>query len=794
MNIENSIAIDLAEDIDLQFTRTNMLFAFDNIELERTTEFTIPATAHNNAILGLANDAHTKGDKVRARAWVQLQAGGVTKSGYLYVTGYEDKKYKCIFVTGELLGLRAIKEAGKLADLIVSDKYVNYPVRNITPANASQDIWEVVNYKQEAGFLRPSASLNALLRDALAQVGAEINFPNREIYRIIPASLNVASARDNAVTTTIYGTTADYTTSEATAPVIQACGMSLEQTELVEAETLTHKYMERGVGYRYGKYTHLSARVDIDINFSDEVSKYYFLRKVNEAGTGWDYLGDYTYTGGRINFAEGTPLTGRTITIEANTPFMLFKVGVTDGEDESGRDYITAPVTIASASSFEDATQPCYLQDNLPDIDIIEGAKAIASLTGTLLTWDEDTKTIGYDASNLADWRKIDITNRLLSVGEMVRGFGDYAQNNYIKFDNAENVQTPLERDYKINNVNLEAESELLTIPFSGGDAHAYEAQGVEYVAYMEHNHKTDTDKAGIARAEVGRTGWVVMQRAELPRNPNIFNLCQQSTKINVKFTCPLVLYEAIGYKTLLHLRGADWAWNKIEWSNDIASAELAQVNTTTARPVSARLRVIDKYINADGTYKEVVRVDTTTLTGEDYEYSALHTYTGYDIEQETQEGVITGDTDVVFNYNTKTIVFTALQPKPDNITLDFPSWQESYLFWDLRNGGKLMRDEGFELYDASHVSAYRYLCGLAFLYSTKDTITQAVTNKWRCKNASAVGANSAQYTFVDNTAVFDVRMDVPTYTFAEKTPKMAFVLFNNDVAGGLFPTIDYIQ
>ena len=109
--------MDLPADLSLTLKRTNMLFAFDKIECERSASFNIPATPNNDAIFQLSKMPQAYGSGMRVRYSAQMQASGVTKNGYLYVDSYAGT-YKAIFVTGELLGLKAIKDAGKIGEII----------------------------------------------------------------------------------------------------------------------------------------------------------------------------------------------------------------------------------------------------------------------------------------------------------------------------------------------------------------------------------------------------------------------------------------------------------------------------------------------------------------------------------------------------------------------------------------------------------------------------------------------------------------------------------------------------
>ena len=130
--------IDLYEDTTLTFKKKNILFAFENIECERSASFSIPATQQNDKIFGLSRWLNTTGAGMRRRYEAQMQASMVTKDGYLYVDAYADGKYKAIFVTGELLGLLRIKDAGKIADIIQTSETTTWNSFPYTPTNGKK--------------------------------------------------------------------------------------------------------------------------------------------------------------------------------------------------------------------------------------------------------------------------------------------------------------------------------------------------------------------------------------------------------------------------------------------------------------------------------------------------------------------------------------------------------------------------------------------------------------------------------------------------------------------------------
>ena len=70
--------LELPDNFSVQFKKTNILFAFDKAECERSASFDVPDTPTNDRIFGISKWIQTSGDGMRRRYDAQLQASGVT--------------------------------------------------------------------------------------------------------------------------------------------------------------------------------------------------------------------------------------------------------------------------------------------------------------------------------------------------------------------------------------------------------------------------------------------------------------------------------------------------------------------------------------------------------------------------------------------------------------------------------------------------------------------------------------------------------------------------------------------
>lgn len=822
INFDDSTPVELGEDIELEFVKKNMLFAFDDIEMERTVEFSIPATPHNNAIFGLSNDEHYSGEKMRRRFPVQLQASGVAKEGYLYLTSYAQGEYKAVFVTGQLLGLKDISEAGKLADIYPTDDKIDYPTDDIKNAGDEQTPIGVYNYVKKQGGLYPSISLNHVLSSCLSRLGYNIDYPTAQTFRVIPAEVHTAELRADTITREFITDVAQTGT-----PLVSTITSSKMDDYFTITTTNITRYTSNSRGYTVrGQVEQLTAKVNINIVFDRATPDSVFIGTFDDTATntyidGFVFLGGYELTGrqrqGGKLITEGSPLAGQTVSVEQGTAFCI--VDASHDVSYYGRKgklcftpqigfawydnplLLTCNVSIAGAGEVGVDVQPVYLRDNLPDLTIVEAAKAIASITGRLLLWDEESGTIKFDEGDISTWKKIDITGRVTEKGELTRTFADYAQYNNIVFDSSDNVEDSdrIREYYRVDNDTIERDNELAKIPFSeGGDRVVVnEATGVTKHLFYDNNRFDEANKDSIAIAGDGTVTY--LERAQVVKNEAINNLCALSTSLNLTFRCPLILFELIDYKTLLHYAGTDFAWTELNYNNDIVSAKLSKVKIAGDIPTTrVTIRVVDKYINADETTEEVERLTVEVERGDTYIYYSSNEFNGYDVDNEVIEGVAgVEDIEVVFNYMIKTFVVDTLHDKVRGVNYTFErTLPPTTLFNPDERGVRLKRgniDGRYRNRIPTNPDDYDYICLFAMYYRTGAGVTEDIGGfTARVSNSDLFNMyeDSTDYHFRMG-AVYDVKINVFPWTFDDMGLYSAFIVLNSDK--NIFPTLQLI-
>lgn len=576
MNVQFSIGgklLDLPSNIRLQFTKKNILFAFDNIEVERTTSFNVPATPNNMRIFNFSHDIHASGTAMRERLDAELRVGIVSKRGYLYVGSYSEGQFECIFVTGELLGLQAIKELGNIAQYIPANLSVDLSESPHSADEQNLPDYGIVLYHSE--FIsgqdtkyRPSYSIGAILNHVLNGIGAQFDWSAQEndlMKRriVIPSKYNLAPPTSVTLSRSYY----QQPTNSQPYPTIgtmSAGGSAL--FSLVRSSTpLMMIWDEEITDFRKGYVNELVCNQRVKITFPNNTPYSLYLGYVS--GNGFSLIEGN-------NFYNIPSLGGRTVELP-NGQHFFFVVpadqvsgGGTPYEGwwiAQGYDY-SVDVLVEGVQADGEAVRSIRVKDNLPDINVVEFLKICAALSGSVL----DFTASGLSLNKLNSWGSVKYLKDVISWKNLTRSFADYAQNNYIQLDSAEDVIERVRLNYPIDNKNIEFENVLQTIPFTefAGEIGIY-----DIVSNFIPNER---DKYTLAQAYDTSA---YMRNAEIPANSAIQSLTTKSTAVEVSALIPLFEFEAMQQNVLLQWDNAQWVWTSATWSDGIATLQLSRIN-----------------------------------------------------------------------------------------------------------------------------------------------------------------------------------------------------------------------
>lgn len=596
----NGVALDLPEGAGLQFTQENPLFAFDNLKCERTTQFKLPATATNDRVLSVARVPAYSGEGMRRKFAAQLQAGALVKNGLLYVTAWNGKEYDAVFVTGEMIGLQAIKDAGKVSEILSAPTGIVWDVANVKDANSVQIYGQGValaRYLTNASPCHPSFDLGVIMNAAYRQITGRALSSFNPGYRIIPKELQ---GMPKTACTLVYTGTNLEPSDDNFSDVPYA--NTLSATGFGAAVDTTEQILYLRVGGISGTSSWYNLRQwralqSIILTFPDDFPDDLFLLSVKDTGaTGSDpeynplsadwFLGDYSFhtVGNSGTATTGTPLRGRSVEIPTGTPFVLLSrdwYEYDQGFHLNGFRYLSEEndgytVEITAENNEIAVGDTIRVQDILPDLTVTDLLKIHAYLTGTVLNYT-DAEGVTFDVLDFDTWERVDITPKKMTEDEVRRVFSDYAQRNIIEFDSAADVlsNTRVRTEYTIDNDNLEETKTLATIPFNEGEL----AEGDGFICGRfdaEDVEKNTLPKDGIyfAAPQSGRYG----QRVTLTPNARLQDLCDASTQIVVTAWMTAEEYEAINAKTLILCDGTLYVWTARQWQKNAAKFTLARI------------------------------------------------------------------------------------------------------------------------------------------------------------------------------------------------------------------------
>lgn len=627
----NNVPLDLYDSAGLQFTDENMLFAFDNIKCERTAQFKLPRTQTNDKLLALARVPAYDGAGMRRKFDAVLIDGQIVKRGYLYVSAFDGTDYEAIFVTGELIGLQRIKDAGKLRDFYGATDHAIWT--NPIDASASVQIpWGAVKYKQantEDPVTYPSMQVKGIIEGAAAQLGVPVTLPaGIEQFRIIPANLKpyekkvVFSSRKKAPSGVgdrlnnvadflavfdpvlipvhdVMGTVVYYDNHEDEHGYCYNYSLSNETYYLQGWRARTKVFLQADDDFdgRFFQFRELSVYngPEWDTPFHDvsymsdlygitidklghiqDWTVYPPIRLVSEPGDVFAFLNKYDIT--ILNSDPTADQEGQTFKVAE-----LSRLGVpyaTGGQP----DYNLYVNLIAGAKDvnpigFESLPyefgDDVYMYAFLPDCTFVQLLQMVAYLTGTTLNYT-DADGVTFDALNFETWNKVEI-EQILKRGEIKRTFADYAQKNTVGFDSDEtlSVLDKISRTYNIDNDNITASKELAKIFASEGSRAFMQVQGETIEVLYMNNEEKEISKYTICQAEANME---YLTRVNLPENSGITRLCDKSTQIKIDARMYALIYDSIKPKTRLLVDGSLYVWTAKNWQKDIASLTLAKI------------------------------------------------------------------------------------------------------------------------------------------------------------------------------------------------------------------------
>lgn len=612
----NGQALDMPAGLSLQFQRKNILFAFDSIQVERTTNFSIPATPNNMRIFGFANSHLTSGEDMRVKIPATLTYGVLTKSGVLHISKYnvKNKTFECVFLTGELEQLKRVKDAGNL-----SEYYYPQSVAQISGSSTGLDsLWGIVTYIQNYPFggedyqTFPSYNIKKVIEGALSALGVQSrigDFAND--LRVVPSEMKRGTlvkfestpktgTKKNALQFSDTIGTFPSTLGEDVACNNIVCEVYNPATEFPKA----WRFVRDELAFNIDGF---SLSHDVTLTFPDTFPSNIALVRIISGGGVQpldfveEFLGDYRYIfdpyTGDWTAKDGLySLAGLSVNIPANTAVGFLRMdGNFQTKSPAGFAYGYEDVALAMPAytdgmpAFSGEFEMRYtdekmvsLYDNLEERKITDILKDVAAIGGVLIDVRDGVIILDSDFSNVLN-KAADIELRdVISVSTLTRTFSDYSQRNTINFEQSDNVKDidRVSLEYLISNKNIQDEKELIQIGWSEGGSELPKDEDIQRLIAVYPNtvDNINSDVPMIASVDEFYAADFHMTRVGIKRNALIDRLVDKSTSISVTVRMKMFDFDRIVSDTVFWFNGSRWVWTDAKWSKDTATLELAQL------------------------------------------------------------------------------------------------------------------------------------------------------------------------------------------------------------------------
>lgn len=518
--------LDLPSDFKFSFSYHNTLFAFDKMQMSRSTEFQVPATPKNNLILNFALDPASDGGWVRTKKQAELHYSGGKIDGFLFFGKYSKGNYSAIFVYGELEALKTAREKGNIVEYC--DFSESLPTVSPTFRSAYSSLGTLpysfawYNYKNgtaDANRLvgamnySPSVKLYTLIVRAATRAGINVNL-GFSATAINSIALILPTQKKASTQTSISFTGVP----NSTLVVSGAAGYLQSVTKTFKYKQMDSFFWERQAVVCFECLQDMTLKIN-SVAYTESVHLV--------TGEGRDFISKGMFgveAGEEYTFKKGDYFTF------TNWIDYFFKQPISD----YGRSIGTVTASVWGASQTEVGIGDTYhLQPNLPEVTLIDLLKTAANLLRMGIDYDVATNTVSFYNFAFDKSQAIELDSKTIEILSVDRTFLDYARKNIIDFKSEEYVKNRRQIVYNINNDLIAEEKTLYTIPFSEGN---FDEQNNVVVQDFDAENKKTAKVAtiGVVSKVSGQT--YLKHVSEIPKNvvlnQNLSRIINESTTI----------------------------------------------------------------------------------------------------------------------------------------------------------------------------------------------------------------------------------------------------------------------
>lgn len=563
--------LDCLKDTEMAFKWANPLFSFDNLQISRTQEFTLPRTPRNDNALGFAAEVQQYGQMMRQSVAAVVMCEGIQISGYLVISEVTAKGYKAVLTYGELSKLAEIKAAGKIGDYLQLTDFLTMDGTPVTPASFNFAEYDNGENGTLTGKRFPSVNVEYLMTKCAQYFGVSIG---SGLYSSnLKIVLNTLNGDGYTISTDTVTLGTDGRLTGFNANLFTPSTVRIEDGTAIPSLKCTTACKMKFTGSNpwtippeaddFARYFMVVFNGDNDYMTSDHSIDVEVELKVGAQVLFTDYFAQYA-DGWLKRWTEAEPDSAQTYTM---------KLTGVSGTTAWGGLY--------------------YLQPNLPDVTFLDLLKSVAAINNRALAFDGTTLTgISYDAAWSGTPENID--TKFIEWEKIERKVGSYAQDNAVVFDAFDNTPTDVlnftEQHYYINNTTLEKRKELLKHKFAQGlqttstiplvrDRYTLRIPSAEV---KEVNGTMQTVLKGFDKPVLARIystlPYEVLILVKATKSQALQDVCTLATHAVCKVQMPLYKFVHIGTSTLYYLRGCVWCVESAEWSRGVARLYMQRV------------------------------------------------------------------------------------------------------------------------------------------------------------------------------------------------------------------------
>jgi len=592
----NGVALDLYKDTSLQFKKSNPMFSFDEMSAERTVEFSIPSTPKNDQVFVVARVPAYDGMPMRRKFAAQLQNGIVSNDGFLYISEFDGKDYKGVFVSGLAYDIKMFgnKEYGKLyLQFFDEDELYNSNDNNL-PIIAKVKHHYTDDSKISDWWTCPSIDIGKLFTELNTQGIFKISGMTGDQIRLVRRGFPVVF-EDVKERMQVTGVTTEQTEPIITKEIhtdIDGRIMRIEPRTIYYSHNPDEPYAALTVNF-FRIY-----ELPTKIKFAEDTPDNLCLAMWTNNGL--EFLGTrrVEIQGGQKVYV-GKPLAGTTVSVGGGSELLLVTADIIELTPYNTIifDYTNIeqlPLynvnVLVSADYTEDDEEAVYYSTInyaiLHDVKFGDLIKAYSVCVGKSICVRADGSV---EFTNELDAPKV--LRDIIDIKNIRRTFSDYAQKNTIGFNNDGTEDWELiVKNYEIDNENIEEQKNIFESKYSAGGQ--YPKQTPPFTRdnplipipancplLIEFNEQEEPLKIAAAEtlALAGGTD-AYMRRVDIKHVELLQRLCDASTQISVHARMPFFEFEQIDSKNTFNVNNTIYAWTEAAWQKDVATLTLQKL------------------------------------------------------------------------------------------------------------------------------------------------------------------------------------------------------------------------